>query len=150
MGHPYPPYYASELPNTHKGQHVSACGSPGSVVCLGGSGAFSCLSQMEKTNGQFATRALEDAPGRQGGHQLGSRVPRCFSDGHYPFFPVTAPLRLVAASNGQLPNPFLCLVVLPPPALGAPKPMPTSWGGAEERAAGGGTVVPGRQLHAVA
>lgn len=106
--------------------------------------------RWRKLMGQFATRALEDAPGRQGGHQLGSRVPRCFSDDHYPFFPVTAPLRLVAASNGQCPNPFLCLVVLPPPALGAPKPMPTSWGGAEERAAGGGTVVPGRQLHAVA
>lgn len=31
-----------------------------------------------------------------------------------------------------------------------PRPAPTSWGGAEECAARGGAIVPGRELHAVA
>lgn len=38
----------------------------------------------------------------------------------------------------------------PPRGCPGPRPAPTSRGGAEERAAGGGAVVPGRELHAVA
>lgn len=96
-------------PNTHKGQHASASGSPGSVpFCLRG-GHSAVSPRGRKLMGRFATPALEDAPRRQAtgrGHSLVPyghlSDPRCLPDAPYGFFPVTATLGLVAPSQSRL------------------------------------------------
>lgn len=101
---------------------------------------------------QCAARAREHASRGQAvgsGHPLAPgghlRDGRCLPDA---FIPVTAPsARSPRPTGGSRPLP-LCPVS--PPRRPHPEPAPTSRGGAEERAAGGGAVVPGRQLHAVA
>lgn len=59
--------------------------------------------RRRKLMGQFAKRALEDAPRGQGGHELGIRDSRCLPDVHYPFFPVT--VQWAAAEPLALPSP---------------------------------------------
>lgn len=145
-------------PNTHKGQHASARGSPGSMpFCLRG-GHSAVAPRRRKLMGQFATSTLEDAPRRQAtgrGHSLVPcghlRDPRCLLMPLSGSSQSPATLGLVAPSSGRFPiPPVLPSPSPPPPAPGPREPAPTSWGSAEERAAGGGAVVPGGQLHTVA
>lgn len=103
--------------------------------------------------GQFAVPAPEDAPREQaterghplapGGHLAASLKPRT---------PVPQSPRPGVGSPVQwaVVDPQLRSARPPRPAPGPREPAPTSRGGAEERAAGGGAVVPGGELHAVA
>lgn len=94
--------------------------------------------------GQLAAQASEDALRGQAmgsGHLLATLAVSVV-----PFFPVIAPLcpvQLAALDPSRSAQSAL-------PRRPHPEPALTSRGGAEERAAGSGAVVPGRQLHAVA
>lgn len=108
-----PPYSASELPPTPRGAARLGMWQSWKCVHLFGWEALSCLSDQEETNAAVCNPALEDAPRGQatgGGHQLAPCGPRCLPDSTYPFFPVTAPLNLVAQFNGRLPSPPICPV----------------------------------------
>lgn len=68
-------------------------------------------------------------------------------DAPCPFYPAAKPLSAATPVARATPDPDVSSSPARP--LGTPT-VPTSRGSAEERAAGGGAVVPGRELHAVA
>lgn len=166
VAHPDPTLFSLRTaPNTHKGQHTSACGGLGRVcLCVCQRSGESGVSQKEENSWHWQTLHWSSRP-RAGDRRrppcslpaATSRtltaflIPRSVLPSHRAP-ELGRPVQLAAPEH----SPLLLSPDSPPPAPRAwaqratsPEPAPTSRGGAEERAAGGGAVVPRGQLHAV-